>query len=412
MKIWICLLAAFIIGQADAQTVTTGEVTGAVLDSSGAIVVGASVLLKNLEMGETSTVRSNGAGLYRFTFVKPGTYEISSASAGLKSDKGTLVAGVGQVLTLDLTLKVEASKDVLLVTDSTPVLQGDNANIAYTVSTRQLELLPLPGGDLTAVAYSLPGVVVTTNPAGRGNFASQGIGPISNLFTVNGLEDMDIYWGTNNSGLTGMMLGANEIREVSIVQNPYEGQYGRQAGTQIDYVSKSGANAFHGNLLYNYNGTLLNANDFFSNRNSVTRPHAVSNQYAAAAGGRVVRDKLFFFADTEGMRFVVPADTPVVIPSQALQSFALRSIQPSQVPLYQKVFDLYNNAPGHERAIAVTTGNGSLQDSSGRLGCGTFAGTPNGSGGVFGNDVPCAQAWSVARAWIDFGMVDGYARRL
>src|SRR5260370_35844843 len=93
------------------------------------------------------------------------------------------------------------------------------------------------------------------------------------------------------------------------------------------------------------------------------------------------------------MRLAVPGATVASIPSQAFESYSLRTIQPSQVPLYQKLFDLYNNAPGHEHAVATTTGGGPFQDSRGTLGCGTLAGTPVGTGGVFGKDVSCSQAW-------------------
>ena len=399
MKGRILSVAVLALAGLHAQTITTGEITGMVLDASGAAVTTATVLLKSVDTGESRTAPPNASGFYRFTFVKPGTYEISGTSAGLKSDVGRLIAAVGQVQVVDLTLKLEEVKEVVLVTDAAPLLDTDNANATYTVSTRQLELLPLPGADLVAVAYALPGVVVNNRccKGYPGNFASQGVGSTSNLFTVNGVDTMDPYTNINNSGPSGLLLGANEIREASIVQNAYEGQYGRQAGAQVNYVSKSGTNAYHGNLVHSYGGTVLNANDFFSNSTGTPRPHAVSNQYAASLGGRVIRDKLFFFADTEGFRRALPGGASVVaIPSPAVQSYSLKAIQPSQVALYQRMFDLYNAAPGHDRAIAVTNGNGPLQDRSSKLGCGSLAGTPTGSGGVFGTDVSCAQAWGVS----------------
>jgi hypothetical protein len=396
-KVW--LLVALECALLNAQTITTGDVTGVVMDPTRAIVVGATVSLQSIDTGEIRTVPSNTAGIYRFAFVRPGIYEISASSAGLKSDSGRLIAAVGQVQVLDLTLKIEQPKEVVLVTDAAPPLQTDNANFTYMLSQRQLELLPLPGGDLVAVAYSAPGVVIN-NRWGVGSFAAQGIGSLSNLFTVNGVDNMDPYYNTNNTGVSGLLLGANDIREVSIVQNAYEGQYGRQAGAQVNYVSKSGANAFHGNLLYNYTGTLLTANDFFNNSAGLPRVPEESNQYAAAIGGRVVRDKLFFFADTEGLRFAKPLPADIVaVPSPAFEMYSLKTIQPSQAPLYEQMFNLYNNAPGHERAIPVTTGPGQFQDNSGQLGCGSgFAGTPTGTGGVFGRDVPCAQVWARGNA--------------
>jgi Carboxypeptidase regulatory-like domain len=397
--ITIALTAVALALPSVAQTIATGEIAGAVLDSSGKVVVGAAVLLKSVDTGESRAVSSNASGGYRFTFVRPGTYEISGTSAGLSSDTGKLLVAVGQVQIANLRLKPEEPREVVLVTDAAPLLDTDNANIVYTISTRQLDLLPLPGGDLVGVAYSVPGVVIN-NRFGTGNFAMSGVGSVSNLFTVNGIDDMDPYFNVNNSGTTGLLLGANEIREASVVQNAYEGQYGRQAGAQVNYVTKSGGNAFHGNLVYNYNGSRLNANDFFRNSTATPNPHAVSNQYAASFGGPVVRDKLFFFADTEGLRTALPASKyAVAIPSAAFEDYSLRTIQPSQIPLYQKMFGLYNNAVGHDRGVPVTNGRGPLQDSTGKLGCGKLTGTPTGTGGIFGFDISCAQAWeSVASA--------------
>ncbi|HKD06094.1 MAG TPA: carboxypeptidase regulatory-like domain-containing protein [Bryobacteraceae bacterium] len=393
MKARVSLLAALLAAGANAQTITTGELIGRVTDSTGALVLHASVLLKSVDTGESRTAEANSSGTYRFTLVTPGIYEISGAAAGLKSDTERVAAVVGDVAVVDLVLKIEEMKAEIMVADSAPLIQTDNANITFTVSERQLELLPLPGGDLVGVAYSVPGVVINYR-SGAGNIAGNGIGSVSNLFTVNGVDDMIPYSNVNNSGTTGLLLGANEIREASVVQNAYDGQYGRQAGMQVNYVSRSGSNSLHGNLAYTYNGSRLNANDFFGNASGAPRPHGVSNQYAAGLGGRIVRDRLFFFADTEGLRLATSGTSGVVaVPSPEFESYSLRTIQPSQVPLYQKMFALYNNAPGHDRAVPVGNGDGPLEDSSGALGCGRLAGTPTGTGGVFGKDVSCAEAW-------------------
>jgi hypothetical protein len=366
------------------------------MDLANAVVIGASVRLKSVDTGEIREVQSNASGVYRFTFVKPGSYEISGTSKSLKSDRGSLIASVGQVEVLDLHLKVEEAKEVVLVTEAAPLLNTDNANIVYTLSTRQLELLPLPGGDMVSVAYAVPGVVINPRCC-TGSFASAGIGSVSNLFTFNGTDEMDPYGNGNSSGTTGLLLGANEVQQASVIQNPYDGQYGRQAGAQVNFVTKSGTNAYHGNLDYNYNGTSLNANGFFANSQGLPRQHEVSNQYAASFGGYAIKDKLFFFADAEGLRFAVPGSTSAVtIPSPALESYSLMTIQPSQVSVYQQMFNLYNRAPGNERAVPVTNGNGLIQDTNRLLGCGSLAGTPTGTGGTFGVNVSCADAWAIA----------------
>jgi len=376
------------------QTVTTGEVTGSAFDATGAVVTQASVVLKSLDTGESRTVVTSSAGLYRFTFVRPGSYELSASSAGEKSAPVRVAVALGQVKTVDVVLKIEEARQSVVVTGSSPLLETENAQSSYNLTERQMETLPLRGGDLTGVAYSAPGAVIANRYGTNGTFVFQGIGGVSNLYTVNGADDMDPHWNLNNSGVSLMLLGANEVQEASVIQSTYEGQYGRQAGAQLNYVTKSGTNKFHGNLVYNYNGSVLNANDYFSNARGIKRPKAVSNQYAASFGGPILRNKLFFFVDTEGLRYTKPVSSPTIaLPSKALEQYILRTVQPSQVPLYQQAFSIYDAAPGRSQAVPVTTGTGPLQDSSRRLGCGSLAGTPTGVGGTFGTDVSCADAY-------------------
>src|SRR5258708_6636561 len=365
----IMLALTFVAPAVHSQTITSGDITGIVADSSGAIVPGAKVVLKNVDTGDGRTVDSGADGQYRFTFLKPGQYTVSSSSPGLKSDSTTVTVAVGQVQTLNLVLRPEEAKEVVMVNDSAPLLQADNANLASTFSTKQLELLPSPGGDITTAAFTVPGIVVSTG-AGYGNFSSHGLPGTSNLFTINGIDNMDPYLNLNNSGASNLTLGANEVQETTVVQNGYSAQYGRQAGAQVNTITKSGTNAFHGNMLYTYNGSFMNANDFFNNASDTPRSRALSHQYAASMGGRAIKDKLFFFVDTEGLRYILPSAGFVTTPSLDLQNYILKNLPSAQVPLYQKAFGLYNSAPGRSRAVKVNNGDGPLQDSNEALGCG------------------------------------------
>jgi len=219
-SIRLCALTLVIMAPAVfSQTITTGEITGVVVDPAAKVVVGAMVQLKSADTGESRAVPSNASGVYRFPFVKPGAYELSAKSEGLKSDRGSLVVAVGQVQVLELHLKLEEAKTVVLVTDAAPLLNPDNDNFVYTLSSRQLELLPLPGADLVAVAYSTPGVVIN-NHSGVGDFVVQGVGSVSNLFTVNGIDDMDPYFNVNNSvnniWNAGLLRVANAVQEASV----------------------------------------------------------------------------------------------------------------------------------------------------------------------------------------------------
>src|ERR1700756_1360276 len=150
---------------------------------------------------------------------------------------------------------------------------------------------------------------------GFGNFQTAGLPATSNLYTVNGENDQDPYLNLNNSGATNLTLGKNDVQEATVVTNAYSGQYGQQAGAQVSYVTKSGTNQFHGNAEYFWTGLAMNANDYFNNLTQTSRPFANNNEWAASLGGPIKKDKLFFFVDNEGVRYIVPSTTPVFTPT-------------------------------------------------------------------------------------------------
>jgi outer membrane receptor protein involved in Fe transport len=396
----------FSLPMAFAQTITTGDVVGTVKDTTGAVVPGAAVTLKSIDFGDTRTVDTDNTGAFRFTFLKPGNYNLSASAAGLKTDVRKLAVEVGQVANLELTAKVQATQEVIEVAASGDIVQTENANLSTTYNTTQMEELPTPGGDMTTIAFTAPGVVVSTG-MGYGNFSSHGLPGISNLFTINGNDYNDAYLNLNNSGASNLMLGTNEVQEAAVVQNAYSVQYGREAGAQVNYITKSGTNGFHGDLNYNWNGDRLNANDFFANTDGIPRSKAISNQWAADVGGPIRRDKTFFYADTEGLYYTLPSSGIVTIPSPQLQTYILNTVSPGSLPLYQSALKIWNGAPGVSAAVPITNGTGVLQDTNGTLGCGIqgFAGTPAPGGGFFGSYpmgvtsgtlVPCGESWATS----------------
>ena len=395
-----------IVAPVAAQSLVSGDITGVVTDPSGAMVPGTTVILKSLDTGESKTTQTGNDGTFRFNLVKPGPYQLSASRTGLRSDLGSVNVAIGQVVTANLTLKVEESKQMVLVREAAPLIQTDNANLAVTFSTSQIADLPAPGSDITTVAFTVPGIQMNTG-SGYGNFSSHGLPGTANLFTMNGNDYNDPYLNLNNSGASNLLLGQNEISEASVVQNAYSVQYGRNAGAQINFVTKNGTNQYHGNLVYNWNGTVLNANDFFNNLNGIDRPHAVSNNYGASIGGPVKKNKLFFFTDTEGIRYVLPTSGVVTYPSPQFQSYILATVPSVALPIYKAAFNEFSGAKGQP----VTNGDAPTQDASGTLGCGSVAGTPFGGGGIFGTNVPCAYAYATNgsngnREWLMTDRVD------
>src|SRR5580658_317076 len=370
------------------QTITTGDVSGTVKDTTGAVVPGATVTIRS-DTGDMRMQDTDNSGAYHFTFLKPGNYTVSAVAAGLKTDVTKLAVEVGQAASVDLVAKLQATQEVVEVLASGSIVETENANLSTSFTTKQMEELPMPGGDITSIAFTAPGVVMSTG-MGYGNFSSHGMPGVSNLFTINGNDYNDAYLNLNNSGASNNLLGANEVQEAAVVQNAYSVQYGREAGAQVNYITKSGTNGFHGDLNWNWNGDRLNANDFFANNEGIPKAKAISNQWAADVGGPIRKDKTFFYADTEGLYYTLPSAGIVTIPTPQLQSYILSKVSAGSLPLYQNAFKIWDSAPGVSGAVPITNGSGLLQDANGNLGCGVtgFAGTAAPGGGTFGTTVP------------------------
>ena len=393
------LLLLLSAGPGFSQTQTTGDIVGTVSDATGAVVPKATVTIRFTDTNETRTALTGEAGQFRFSLLNPGDYVIESRATGLKSGTQKLHLLVGQEITVNLTVTVEATQETVEVQAEAGILQTENANLSTGFNTNQIVALPMNGGDITTIAMTVPGILVLPNGGASGNFNVNGLPGATTLFTLNGGDTMDPYLNINNSGPSNNLLGSNELAEAAVVLNAYSADYGRMAGAQVNYVSKSGTNSFHGNLFNNYNDAILNANDFFNNAGGTPRGRADAHNYGGSFSGPIRKNKLFFFFNTEGLRYVLPASGYYEIPSPQLEQYALAHIPASAVPVYQSAISLWNNAPGLNRAVPVGTGTGPTQDSSGHLGCGNYTGageligTPAPGGGIFGQSVPCGLAF-------------------
>ncbi|HEY4960963.1 MAG TPA: carboxypeptidase regulatory-like domain-containing protein, partial [Terriglobales bacterium] len=371
-----------------AQTGTTGDFAGTVTDASGAVVANATVTMKDEAHGQVLTQKTTGQGEFRFTLLRPGDYTLTVEAAGLQKSVRTVTVNVGQAAAIPIKLSVAGTSTTVEVTEQTPLIETENANMATTYDNAQLNNLPNPGNDITAYAYTAPGVVLNTG-SGYGNFSSFGLPSTANLFTTNGNDNMDPYLNLNNSGASNLALGANELGEIAVVSNGYTAQYGRQAGAHVDASTKSGTNQFHGNALWWWNGRDLNANEYFLKGSEIAagapnqQSFANNNQWAASFGGPIVKNKLFFFFDTEGLRYVLPgAGGAIYIPTPQFASYVLANVNattPGSLPFYQNILNLYANAPGASRALPLTAADDP------QLGCGDFTGTAG-----FGVTTPCS----------------------
>jgi Carboxypeptidase regulatory-like domain/TonB-dependent Receptor Plug Domain len=398
------VLLALLVGMSSAQTLTSATIVGIVTDSSGAVIPDASVQITQTDTDAVRTAKTSSSGDYRFPFLKPGEYTVTAERDGLTTASVHVQLLVGKEQSVNITLGVQAVQQAVEVNTTSTLLQTENGNQVTSYSQQYIESTPVNGGDITNVAFSTPGLRLNVG-GGNANFNVNGLPFNSTLFTMNGADIVEPYNLNNKSGASNNTLGANDVAEAAVITSAYSAQYGREAGAQVNYISKSGSNRFHGNLVENYNGSFLNANDYFNKISNTPRARSVANQYAASIGGPILHDKINFFVNTEGLRYALPSNGVVSLPSPALQQYVLSHVPASALATYQSLFQLYNDAPGFGRAVPVTTGSLPLQDSTGHLGCGkqTFSGTYiNGtSGSQFGVDTPCAVAFGTTASSVN-----------
>jgi outer membrane receptor protein involved in Fe transport len=402
------LIALCVCIPATAQNLVSGDITGIVTDPTGAVLPNVQVTLKNHQNGQTQTSTTNAQGVYRFSLLAPGGYTISATPQGFQATQRDANVTVGQTVTVSLQSAVSSTSQTVEVTAQGGVVQTQTGDIATNYTPEQIAITPNPGNDLSYIVQTAPGAVMNTQ-GGYGNDSTFGLPGTSNLFTVNGMNENDPFLNLNNSGATNLLLGQNDVQEATVVNNGYSGQYGQLAGANVNYVTKSGTNAFHGNASYFWNGRVMNANNWFNNNSGTPRPFVNANQWGASFGGPIIKNKTFFFVDTEGLRVVLPTSAPVNIPSPQFQAATLANlatVSPGSIPFYNQIFSLYNNAPGANRATIGTLTPGT--DASGAatgIGCGSF------SSPLLPAGTPCAlqfrsTAGNFNREWLLTGRVD------
>src|ERR1017187_6407242 len=395
---------------AQAQGETTSAIVGSVTDPTGAAIPGATVTVTNIENGLKRFVKTDDSGRFSFPQLKPGTYSVKAEADRFEAQRNNNVsAGLGQKQTVDFKLTIASASESILVHEQAPLLNPENPNTSTTLNARSLESLPNPGGDMTYPLQFAAGALINTAGSGNdfvggtngyGNVQFNGLPSLSNGYIVDGLETNDPLTNLNSGLSTNLVLGLNSIAEVTVNTLSYAVDQGRYGASQVNYVTKSGANRFHGNLYELWNGSRFNAADFFTKATSGNhKPRSTVNHFGGSLGGPIIQEKLFFFFDSEWVRIALPIVTATTVPTPAFQGYVLQQLPrggvdsitgstyqpaPQLVPFYQKLFALYGNTAGTPLAVlgCPFTSDGS--------GAGVSAGTPNGNG--------CANRQSISRS--------------
>jgi Carboxypeptidase regulatory-like domain/TonB dependent receptor-like, beta-barrel len=374
MRITTGVLALFLssflwVGPSGAQT-TSASMPGVVNDTSGAALVGAQVTAINTQTEAERSSTTSADGSYQIPGLPPGTYNLRIEKQGFKTlTQQGIVLEVTQNASINIALEVGTVTQSLTVTAAAPLLNTTDAQVSGVVTEQTLTQLPLNGRDLSQLIQLQVGVAPTTtagpNPFAKGDITKVAVNGTRPTMTNNTLDGGDINdpgFNIPPGGTAGVQLGVDAIEEYRVILNPYDAQYGRNAGANVQYVTKSGTNAWHGTLYEFLRNSVLDASNFFD----ITKPRFIRNQFGAAAGGPIIRDKTFFFANYEGLRDHQGLTTHISVPDDNAHNGLLPSFaNPNQLvfvgvnPTSAPLLALYPHANGAEigGGLALFTGS-------------------------------------------------------
>ena len=373
----VCSLSFLIPLGALAQGETTSAIIGNVQDPANAAVPDAQVTITSRETGLKRETTTDASGRFDFPQLKPGVYSVNVEAPGFESQQNDAVqAALGQKQTINFSLKLAQSNATIEVNGDAPILNPENANTSTSLNAHALEDLPNPGGDETYPLQFAAGALVNTAGSGNdfvggtngyGNVEFNGLPALSNGYIVDGLETNDPLTNLNSGLSTNLVLGLNSISEVTVNTLSYAVDQGRYGASQVNYVTKSGSNQFHGNLYELWNGSRFNAANYFTNSTpGGHKPRSTVNHFGGSVGGPIIHNKLFFFFDSEWVRIALPIVTATTVPTAEFQSYVLQQLPlggtdsvtgsiyqpaPQSVPFYQKMFSLYGNTSGTPLAV-------------------------------------------------------------
>jgi outer membrane receptor protein involved in Fe transport len=286
--------------------ITEGSISGTVTDATGAVLPGATVIVKNIQTSDERQITTDSAGLYRVTPLRPGLYEVRASQTGFKTGiVSNVEVTVNTVVRADVRLEPGAIQETITVTsDNTSLVNTEEGRIANTLTTRQVQEIPLNGRDINQLALLQPGVTATLAPVisntqfNRFNFgfSANGASMRGNNYVLDGVSNNNEWLG----GTPAISPSVELIQEFQVQTVNFSAEYGRNNGSVVIAVTRSGSNQIHGSLYDFFRNDALDAKNFFD---LPTDPTILKqNQFGGSMGGPIRKDKTFFFVNYEGLR--------------------------------------------------------------------------------------------------------------
>src|ERR1700679_162784 len=334
---YLVLLILGISFLAHAQSGTSSAISGTVTDATGALVPNVSVTATETNTKAIRTGKTDVSGHYLFSQVNPGTYRVTIRASGFATAASEPTAvEVGRNVALNFSLHPESSNQTVEVSAQQGLLSLDNPNTTTTIDEKTMKNLPNPGQDLTYIAQFAQGALMNTAGSssdakaagGYGNVEFNGLPATSNGYILDSYDSNDPWLGLNIGLATNLVIGLDAVQEATVNTNSFSVDQGRYAVAQVNFITKSGTNAFHGDVSEIYNRSRFNAQNYFLHANDTPgdvaqKPRDVVNEFGVSVGGPIRKDKLFLFAHYEGIRSAVPLVTPTTLPTPAYQQYGL-----------------------------------------------------------------------------------------
>jgi hypothetical protein len=318
--------------------VSGGSITGTVTDPTGAVVPGATVKIVSRGTGITQTLTSTSSGLFNKPNLDPGTYDVIVDATGFGSVKSEALVDVGHDTVLTMKMQMASAKnEVVTVNYTQPVVDLGSTQLNQTVDGKTLRELPLNGRDWTSLSILEPNVHTVDNQlsvsAGDNTRSNRGVGtqisiggtrPQQNNYRLDGITTND-FSGAGPGGALGLTLGVDAIQEFTVVTSNATPEYGRTSGGVISAVTRQGTNQFHGSAYEFIRNSALDPNNYFTPAG--TPAPFKRNQFGAAIGGPIRKDKAFFFFNYEGLRQNLTTTTIDTVPSPNADAGLLQCTQ-------------------------------------------------------------------------------------
>ncbi len=303
-RLLVCALLAATLGAVSLAQTTQGGIVGEVRDEKGASIVGAKISVTSPATGLTRDATTADNGIFRVLALPTGMYDIRAESPGFATTTVTgIEVGIDQIRTLDLVLRVSAKAETITVEANANLTQTESSKLGEIIDNRKVEDLPLNGRDFAQLARLNPGVAVSGGGGGQqggeGNvsgFSSNGQRSTSNNFLVDGVDNNNYF-----AGEAAQLPSVDSIQEFEVQTNTFAAEYGRNSGSVVNLVTKSGTNQLHGSAYEFFRNDVLDARNFF-NKERFPKSGLRLNQFGGTLGGPILKNKTFFFLNYEGFR--------------------------------------------------------------------------------------------------------------